>query len=254
MPNPYKDHCQIFSPKEIKRLRKGGKILHDALRAAAALIKPGVKTIELDRVAEEFIRDNNAIPGFKGHEGFPGTLCTSVNDVCVHGIPGEYELKEGDIIGMDCGVLYKDLYTDACITVAVGQISDDAQRLMVATEEALEKALAIVRAGVHVGDLSATIQGALKSYGFDAVQQLTGHGLGKTLHQFPEIPNFGEAGTGPIIPENTIVAIEPISTAGSIDITEDADKWTVRTADGALSAHFEHTVLVTGAGCEVLTC
>ena len=154
---------------------------------------------------------------------------------------------------MDCGVLYKDLYTDACITVAVGDISEDAKRLMDATQEALDNALAIIRAGAHVGDISAAIQGTLKSYGFDAVQQLTGHGLGKTLHQFPEIPNFGEAGTGPELPENTILAIEPISTAGSIDITEDQDKWTVRTADGALSAHFEHTVLVTGTGCDILT-
>jgi methionyl aminopeptidase len=249
----YKNECQIFTPDQVESLRRGGAILHDCLRHVAALVQPGVKTISLDRVADEYIRDHAAVPAFKGYQQYPFTLCTSVNDVCVHGMPGEQELSEGDIIALDCGVLLDSLYTDSCITMPVGQISQDAQQLIKATEEALEAGLGAVRAGAHTGDISSIIHRKLKEHGFDAMRQLTGHGLGATLHQFPEIPNFGEAGAGPRLPAHTIVAIEPISTMGSHQIIEDKDGWTLRTKDGALSAHFEHTVLVIEGGCEVLT-
>lgn len=250
---PYSDAFQLFTGKQIVSLRKGGRILHECLQHVAALVRPGITTAELDRAAESFIRSKGAIPGFKGYRGYPATLCTSVNDVCVHGIPGPQVLREGDIIALDCGLLYDALYTDACLTVPVGKVSGRAQELLHATEAALAEGLKVVRAGAHVGDISSTIHRTLVRGSFDAIRPLTGHGLGVTLHQFPDVPNFGEPGTGPILPAYTIIAIEPISTAGSTDVKQDPDGWTLRTTDGALSAHFEHTVLVLPEGCEVLT-
>lgn len=253
MTNPYHARFQIFSPAEIASLRKGGKILHDCLMHIASLVRPGVTTKELDASAEAYIRDHGAMPGFKGYRDFPAALCTSVNDACVHGLPNDLELRDGDIVGLDSGVLFDGLYTDAAITVPVGHVSSDAASLIIATEEALKAGISAVRAGARTGDVSAAIHKVLKKRGFDSMRQLTGHGLGVTLHQFPDIPNFGKAGKGHIFPVGTIVAIEPISTAGSTRIREDADHWTLRTWDGALSAHAEHTVLVTENGCEVLT-
>ncbi len=254
MSNPYQNTFQIFSPAEIESLRKGGKILHDTLELVAKMVQPGIETIELDKAAEGFIREHGAEPGFKGYHGFPATLCTSINDVCVHGIPKREELRDGDIVAIDCGVLYGGLYTDACISVPVGQIAPDTEKLLAATKEALAAGLDVVQEGAYTGDISSAIHETLLKHGFDAMRQLTGHGLGATLHQFPEIPNFGEPGSGPVLPANTIIAIEPISTAGSVHIKEDPDKWTLRTGDGALSGHYEHTVLVTADGCEILTC
>ncbi len=253
MSSPRGTDFQLFSEEQIISLRKGGKILHDALQHVAAIVQPGVTTAELDRRAETFIRDAGAKPAFKGYRGYPATLCTSVNDVCVHGIPGEAMLREGDIVALDCGVLFEGLYTDACITVPVGHIDAGAKNLLHATEEALYAGMRKVRAGTPTGDISSAIHETLVLHGFDAVRALTGHGLGTSLHQFPDIPNFGNPGSGPILPAGTIVAIEPISTAGSTEIREDEDGWTLRTEDGSLSAHFEHTVLVTDSGCEVLT-
>lgn len=253
MSHPYKTQCQIFSPEQIASLRKGGKILHDCLRHTAAFVTPGITTGELDTIAEEFIRDRNALPAFKGYRNFPATLCTSVNDVCVHGMPGKEELSEGDIISIDCGVLLDDLYTDSCITVPVGSVSDDTQKLLDATEKALTAGLRTVHAGARTNDISKAVHASLVNDGFDTMRQLTGHGLGETLHQFPEIFNFPQKKNGPKLPANTIIAIEPISTAGSVQVKEDSDGWTLRTTDGALSGHFEHTVLVTEEGCEVLT-
>ena len=253
MPDSYKSTCQIFSPEQIESLRKGGKILHDCLQEISGLVCPGVTTLEIDQAAEAFIRDCGAEPAFKGYHAYTATLCTSVNDACVHGIPNSDALEEGDIVSLDCGVLFDKLYTDSCVTVPVGKISGDAGRLLKATEEALSAGLQKVRAGGHSGDISSVIHETLLTNGFDVMRQLTGHGLGDTLHQFPDIPNFGKSGKGHLLPENTIIAIEPISTAGSTDIREDPDGWTLRTADGALSAHFEHTVLVTEEGCEILT-
>lgn len=253
MHDSYQDRCQIFSSAEIDSLRKAGAILRDCLRYVATLVHPGITTIELDHAAEEFIRGRGGLPAFKGYHGYPATLCTSINDVCVHGMPKEEVLNEGDIVALDCGVIIDHLYTDACITVPVGKISPKATMLIEATEEALKRGIAKVHAGARTGDISHAIYTYLKQQGFDAMRQLTGHGLGDDLHQFPEIPNIGKAGTGAVLPKNTIIAIEPISTMGSVHIKEDPDHWTLRTKDGALSAHFEHTVLVTEEGCEVLT-
>lgn len=243
---------QIFSAKQIDLLRKGGTILRECLQATAQQVRPGATTKELDTFAEAFIRDRGGIPAFKGYRGFPGTLCTSVNDECVHGIPGDRVLKHGDIIALDCGVVYGDLYTDACVSVPVGTVTQDVQAFLLASERALEEACAIVAPGVRVGDISSTIQKSVEGHGYSCVNGLTGHGLGDTLHQFPDIPNVGKAGTGPVLPPHTIIAIEPITAMGKPAMREDGDGWTIRTADGSLSGHFEHTVLVTEDGHEIL--
>ncbi|MDD5040967.1 MAG: type I methionyl aminopeptidase [Candidatus Peribacteraceae bacterium] len=244
---------QIFNEEEIASLRKGGRILHDCLEHVAALVEPGVTTGFLDSMAETFIRDHGGILGFKGYQGFPATLCTSVNDVCVHGIPGLQELKEGDIISIDCGVILDGLNTDACITVPVGVISPQAQSLMETSAEALKQAIAVVKAGTHVGDISATVERVARSRGFAPIRALTGHGLGTTLHQYPDIPNVGTAKTGPVLPAMTLIAIEPIISAGSDAIAEGDDGWAIYAKDHALIAHFEHTLLVRDGGNEVLT-
>ena len=249
----YSNTCQIFSPEQVESLRRGGRILHECLRHTAAQVEVGMTTADLDHIAEEFIKEQGGVPAFKGYRGYPATLCTSVNDVCVHGIPGDQVLEEGDIVAIDCGVLVDNLYTDSCVTVAVGSIAPETQKLLDASLEALNVGIDEVHGGVQIGDISYAIHQSLLSNGFDAIRPLTGHGLGDTLHQFPEVPNFGKAGRGPVLPVGTIIAIEPISTMGSTDIKEDPDHWTLRTADGALSAHYEHTVLVTEEGCEILT-
>ena len=234
-------------------MRKGGKILHDCLQLVRSLSKEGVTTGFLDSKAEEFIRDHGGIPGFKGYQGFPATLCTSPNDVCVHGIPGTYALKSGDIFSIDCGVVLDGLNTDACITVAVGDISPLARTLMETTEEALRQAIAVVKAGIRVGDISAAVERTARAKGFAPVRALTGHGLGKILHQYPDIPNVGEARTGAVLPAMTLIAIEPIISSGSDAILEGDDGWTIYVQDHALVAHFEHTMLVRPEGAEVMT-
>ncbi|MDO8469121.1 MAG: type I methionyl aminopeptidase [Candidatus Peribacter sp.] len=244
---------QIFNEKEIASLRKGGRILHDCLRHVSALVEPGVTTGFLDSMAEAFIRDHGGIPGFKGYQGFPATLCTSVNDVCVHGIPGAQELKPGDMISIDCGVVLDGLNTDACVTVPVGVISPLAQRLMDTSRDALDQAITIVKAGIHVGDISSTVEKLARARGFAPIRALTGHGLGTTLHQYPDIPNVGTAKTGPVLPSMTLIAIEPIISAGSDAIVEGDDGWAIYAKDHALIAHFEHTLLVLQGGNEVLT-
>jgi methionyl aminopeptidase len=243
---------QIFTEDEIKSLRKAGKILRGCLLETAKHVKPGVTTDELDKVAEAYIVKHGGTPAFKGYNGFPKTLCISIDDECVHGIPGKRVLKEGEIVSLDGGVLVDDLYTDACVTVGVGKISADAEKLLKVTSEALETAVSIVREGTKVGDISATIQTIVEAAGCSCIPALTGHGLGKTLHQFPDVPNVGRAGTGPALPSHTLIAIEPIVALGKGAILQDDDGWTLRTKDGSLSCHFEHTLLITPKGCEVI--
>lgn len=243
---------QLFDGRQIASLRTGGKILRDCLAMLREKVTPGVTTKALDDLAESFIRDHDGIPAFKGYHGFPATLCTSVNEVCVHGIPGSRALLDGDIVSLDCGVIFDGLYTDSCITVGVGSVSSDAQTLMDVTERALENAIAIVRAGIKVGDISGTIQETVEAEGCTPVEALTGHGVGTELHQFPDIPNRGRKRTGPVIPAGTALAIEPIITLGKGRIRQEDDGWTINVADGSLAAHVEHTVLVTEDGCEIL--
>ncbi|MSR87011.1 type I methionyl aminopeptidase [Candidatus Peribacteria bacterium] len=244
---------QIFNAAQIISLRTGGKILRECLQKTAERVKPGVTTQELDMFAEEFILSHTgAIPAFKGYHGFPATLCISINDQCVHGIPGKRTVGEGDIVSLDGGVIYDRLYTDACITVPAGDVPAHVQRFLEISEDALESACGIVAPGLKVGDISSAIQKAVEKHGYSCVNGLTGHGLGTTLHQFPDIPNVGKAGTGPKLPVHTIIAIEPITAMGKPEIREEADGWTIATADGSLSAHFEHTILITETGNEII--
>ena len=244
---------QIFTDEEIELVREGGKILRDCLDFMGQEVGIGVTTKDLDRKAEEFIRSHNgAEPGFKGYHGFPATLCTSVNEECVHGIPGDRVLQDGDIISVDCGVRMHGFYTDACRTFPIGNISDEAQKLMAATQGALNAAEKILKAGVHVGDVSSAVQQYAESQGFTVVRSLTGHGLGKDLHQFPDIPNFGEAGTGAVFPVKTLVAIEPIIATGEYQVIQSKDGWTLSMKDKGLSAHFEHTFVVWEDKCEII--
>lgn len=215
-------------------------------------MKPGITTQALDTAAETFIRDCGGIPAFKGFRGFPASLCISVNEECVHGIPGARILREGDIVSLDGGVIVDRLYTDACVTVPVGRIDEKAARLLAVTEEALALAVGMVRAGVHVGDISSTIGMFVRKQGFKPVRGVTGHGLGTELHQFPDIPNDGKAGLGAVIPAGTLLAIEPIVSAGVDRVREAADGWTLCIEDSSWAAHFEHTVFVTDTGCEII--
>ena len=243
---------QILTDAQMDIAREGGKILSGALETAAAAAREGVRTEELDRLVEEYIRSRNGEPVFKGYHGYPASLCVSLNDECVHGIPGNRALRKGDVVGLDCGVKFRGLCTDACVTVAVGEVTGEQGRLLAVTQAALNKAVGMIRSGVRVGDISACIQEEVEGQGFFCMRALTGHGLGADLHQFPDIPNLGEAETGPRIPAYTLLAIEPITCIGTREIREGADGWTLHTADGSTSAHFEHTVLVLPEGAEVI--
>jgi methionyl aminopeptidase len=243
---------QLFDDGQIKNLREGGKILRECLQETSKRVKAGVTTIELDRFAESFIRARGGIPAFKGYRGFPGTLCISLNEQCVHGIPGDRVIEDGDIVSLDGGVIYGGLYTDACITVPCGDIPDDVRAFLQKSSDTLEAACALVKPGIKVGDISSTIQKSVEGAGYSCVNDLTGHGLGTRLHQFPDIPNVGKANTGPVLPAWTFIAIEPITAMGKPKIREESDGWTITTADRSLSAHFEHCVLVTDQGHEIL--
>ncbi len=243
---------QQFSAEELAALRRGGKILRGCIEMLKGEVRAGITTGELDRLAETFIRDHGAEPAFQGYHGYPATFCLSVNEQCVHAIPGPRVLQDGDIISLDGGVRLNGLITDACDTVGVGAITPQATRLIQSAEKALAAAVQTARSGLRIGDLSAVIQQVVEAEGFTIVRALTGHGLGSEIHQFPDVPNFGKAGTGPVIPEGAVIAIEPIVTAGTNGIREEGDGWTICTSDGALATHSEHTVHITSHGCEIL--
>lgn len=244
----------LKTQEQVQSMREGGLILKETLQKVSEAVRPGVSTFELDQLAESFIvKHKDASPGFKGYHGFPATLCTSVNEEVVHGIPSKNTiLSEGDIIGIDCGVYYKGLYTDACLTVLVGKVAPEVSHFVKITKKALDNAVKQVRPGGHIGDISAVIQKTLDEQGYSPIVECTGHGVGVDLHEPPEILNAGLRGTGPVIKPNMIFAIEPISAMGSGKVKTASDGWTIFTADGSLSAHFEHTVLVTEKGVEIL--
>lgn len=245
--------CQIFTLAEIALFRKSGAILRGCLDFLAPRAVAGIPTLELDRLAEEYIRSHGGIPAFKGYKGFEHTLCTSINEEVVHGLPSKRVLKDGDIVSLDCGVAYEGIITDACVSVGVGPISTEAQHLLDITKKALDAGVAAVRGGCRVGDISSAVQKVVEGGGLLCVSALTGHGLGYTVHQYPDVPNIGKAGTGATLPVGTAIAIEPIVTSGKRDaIIQADDGWTLSMADGALSAHFEHTIIVTERGCEVV--
>jgi len=216
-------------------------------------IKPGIKTIELDRLAEEFILKKNAIPAFKGYRGYPGNICTSVNNEVVHGIPGEKILTEGEIISVDIGVLKDGFYADGAWTFPVGEISNQNKRLLEVTLKSLEAGISQAQLGNRLGDISSAVQSTAEKNGYSVVRDLTGHGIGRHMHEDPPVPNFGSPGTGLLLKPGMVFAIEPMVNAGGYQIKTLEDNWTVVTLDGSLSAHFEHTIAITNNGPEILT-
>jgi methionyl aminopeptidase len=243
----------IKTPEEIGRMRRAGQVAARALRVVAAAVRPGVSTAYLDRVAEEAIRREGGVPSFKGYRGFPANICVSVNDQIVHGIPGRRVLREGDLVKIDLGAYVDGFHGDVATTVPVGRIPPRLARLVRVTEEALYRAIALVRPGAHLGDIGYAIQSFAEAHGFSVVRNFGGHGVGRELHEDPQVPNFGRPGKGLVLRPGMTFAIEPMVNLGTWRTVVDGDGWTVRTADGQPSAHFEHTVAVTEEGCEILT-
>ncbi len=248
----------IKSKKEIEIIREGGVILNKILRKTAALVKPGVSTSELDKFAEKEIIAAGGRPSFKnyGEDGnfFPASLCTSVNDVVVHGIPSKKAiLKEGDIIGLDIGMQYKGLFTDTAITVVVGEVSKDIQKLLDVTQQALAAGIKAAKFGNRIGDISAAVEKVAELGDYGVVRDLVGHGVGYDVHEAPQVPNYGKAGTGMELVEGMVLAIEPMFNLGGYKVVFEDDGWTISTFDGKPSAHFEHTVVVTKKGGDILT-
>jgi methionyl aminopeptidase len=207
-------------------------------------VQPGIKTEELDRIAEEFIRDHGGVPSFKNYNGFPAALCISVNENVVHGFPSGYELQEGDIISIDCGVYYKEFHTDSAYTYAVGEVAPEVEQLLRVTKESLYKGIEEAVVGNRIGDVSFAIQHHVEHYGYGIVRELVGHGVGRALHEGPEVPNYGKRGRGTKIQDGLVIAIEPMVNMGTRNVVQEADGWTIRTADRRPSAHFEHTVAI----------
>jgi methionyl aminopeptidase len=243
----------IKSDREIEIMRQAGRVVATVLDILSRRLKAGMKTKELDIIAAEEVARLGAKPSFKGYHGFPANLCVSVNDEIVHGIPGERTLRQGDIVSLDLGAIYKGFQGDSAVTVGVGKISPKAEELVRATEGALEVGIAAARPGARLGDVSAAIQNYAESRGYSVVREYTGHGIGRQMHEEPQIPNFGLAGTGPLLEKGMALALEPMVNVGDWHTKVGDDKWTVLTADGSLSAHFEHTIVITGGQAEVLT-
>ena len=241
------------SPAEIELIAEAGRVLRACLDMLTEAAQPGVSTKELDRMAESFIRDRGGVPTFKGYRGFPTSICASPNDMVVHGIPGATKLKEGDILGIDCGVPLKDYVADAAVSVGIGSVSAKAQALMDVTRRSLELAIEQCRVGNRVGDISHAVQTHAEAHSYSVVRTLVGHGVGRQMHEDPQVPNFGPAGHGPRLLEGMVLAIEPMVNIGGPDVEVGPDNWAVYTADGSLSAHFEHTVAITADGPRVLT-
>jgi methionyl aminopeptidase len=243
----------IKSDDEIKRVGGACRIVADTLQYLRGFVRDGVTTRELEDKAEEFIKNRGGTPAFKGYRGFPGSICTSVNEQVVHGIPSGLGLREGDILSLDLGVYYEGFYGDGAVTLPVGSISPEARRLLDVTEEALHVGIREVREGARVSDIGSAVQSYVEAKGFSVVRTFVGHGIGKTLHEEPQIPNFGVPGRGPRLKQGMTLAIEPMVNAGGYDVVILDDGWTAVTRDGSLSAHFEHTVVVTKNGARVLT-
>ena len=235
------------------KMREAGEVVAEMLAACRAAVRPGVTTAELDRVAAEILRKRGATSSFLGYYGYPATICTSVNEQIVHGIPGKRRLKEGDIIGIDAGAIVDGWHADAAVTVAVGEVAPEAAKLIAVTEEALRQGIAAARVGGRLGDIGATVQRFAESNGYSVVRNYVGHGIGRAMHEEPQVPNYGSPDRGMQIKEGLCIAIEPMLNVGGADTRTLADRWTVVTADGTLSAHFEHSLWCTAKGPIVLT-
>jgi len=244
---------QLKTDEEIEIQRQSSLLVGKTLAEVAKLIKPGVKTGQLDKVAEKFILDHGAVPGFKGYGGFPATLCISVNDEVVHGIPGDRELNDGDIVSIDCGTLMNGFYGDSAYTFAVGNVDSEVLELLKRTKESLYLAIEQAVAGKRVGDIGNAVQKHVESFGFSVVRDLVGHGVGRNLHESPEVPNYGRRGSGVKLKKGMCLAIEPMVNLGVKEVTQDKDGWTIRTADAKPSAHFEHDVAVRNSKADILS-
>jgi methionyl aminopeptidase len=239
--------------EEIDAIRAAARLVAQTLAMLGREVRPGVSTASLDRLAESFIREHGARPAFKGYRGFPASICSSINNEVVHGIPGSRELVEGDIVGVDVGVEKGGFYGDAAFTFPVGTVSEDARRLLQVTREALMRGVAEAKAGNRVGDISHAIQSYVEAQGFSVVRSLVGHGIGRHMHEEPQVPNYGTPDRGPRLMAGQVLAIEPMVNIGAPDVLTQPDGWTVVTKDGSLSAHFEHTVAVDANGPEILS-
>jgi methionyl aminopeptidase len=244
----------LKSPEEVAKMRRAGRIVSATIEEVTAAVKPGMTTADLDALAEKRIRDEGATPSFLGYRGYPASLCTSVNEEVVHGIPGTRKLSEGDILSLDFGAIWEGYHADAAVTVFVGEPqSAEAEKLVRVTEEALEAGISQVKAGNRLSDISHAVEQVVEGAGFSVVREYVGHGVGRSLHEDPQIPNYGAPGRGPELKTGLVIAIEPMVNMGGWETRVLQDDWTVVTADGSLSAHFEHTIAVTAEGPEVLT-
>ena len=239
--------------EELDKMRRAGRVVGETLQILQAAVKPGVTTLELDEIAEREIRARGAVPSFKGYRGFPATICTSINSEIVHGIPGHRTLKDGDLIKLDCGAIVEGYHGDSAVTVPVGEVSQEALKLIETTDRSLQAGIAEAKAGNRIHDIGAAVQTTAEGAGFSVVREYVGHGIGRALHEDPPVPNYGKPGTGLKLEPGLVIAIEPMVNVGTFETRLLPDGWTVVTADGALSAHFEHTIAITESGPEVLT-
>ena len=229
---------------EIQKIRESSVLVSQTLAELVSLIKPGITSLKLDSVAEEVIMDNNAVPGFKGYKGFPSTICASRNNEVVHGIPNNVPLENGDIISIDCGVLKNRFYGDSAYTFSVGNVSDETQELLSTTKQCLKKGINNAIIGNRIGDIGSSVQNFAESKGYSVVKELVGHGIGKNLHEEPNVPNYGSQGEGIKLSKGLVIAVEPMLNIGTSEVCTAADGWTITTLDGSLSAHFEHTIAI----------
>ena len=239
--------------EEIEIIRRNNLLVSKTLAEVAKLIKPGVTTLELDKRAEEFIRDNGAVPGFMGYGGYPNSLCTSVNDQVVHGIPSDYVLKDGDIVSVDCGTYMDGYYGDSAYTFPVGEVSDEVMNLLKVTKESLFKGIENAIVGKRIGDVGNAVQIHAEGAGYSVVREMVGHGLGKNMHEAPEVPNYGKRGRGVLLKEGLVLCIEPMINMGSKYIRQENDGWTIRTIDGKPSAHYELAIVVNKEKADILS-
>lgn len=241
------------TPEQIEMMAAAGEVHARCMKMIASAARPGAKTADLDRAAERFIRSQGATPSFKGYRGFPGSICASPNSLVVHGFPSESGLKRGDILSIDLGVTREGWVADAATTLPIGPVSEEAGRLLGATRQALFDAVEMARPGGRLGDISHAVQRRVEGEGFSVIRNLVGHGVGRDMHEDPQLPNFGEPGRGPALEEGMVLAIEPMVAAGGAEVETAADGWSVYTSDGSLAAHFEFTVAITAAGPRILT-
>jgi methionyl aminopeptidase len=244
---------RLKKPDEIEKMARSGAILGECLEHLATLVRPGVTTLDLDRAADTFIRDHGCIPGFLGYYDFPNSLCVSVNDEVVHGIPGPRVIDEGDLVSLDCGLILDGWWADSGLTVPCGEVSAEAQKLLAVTREALRRGIDAARPGNRIGQIGHAVQTYVEAQGFGVVRQYVGHGIGRNMHEPPQVPNYGRPENGNVLKPGYVLAIEPMVNAGTAEVRVLSDQWTVVTADGRWSAYFEHTVAVTEDGPRVLT-